>query len=419
MSHGRMLIKNIGTLLSMAGGADHGIIYDAAVVIADGLVVWSGPEAELDRSIIADAVVIDAGGRLVSPGLVECHTHLVFAGQRADEYEARATGVSYETIARRGGGILNTVNAVRNSSVSELYNLALSRAMSFLTSGVTTLEIKSGYGLSLEHEIKILEVISLLGQRTCLDIVPTFLGAHAYPPEAAGDRQAHVESIINQWIPEVARRRLALFCDVFCEKVAFSVEDSERILVAASRHGMKLKVHAEQLSASGAAALAARLGAVSADHLDHATDADIDAMVAAGVVGVLLPGCPVSLCNHAYPSARRYIDRGLKIALSTDFNPGSSVTGNLCLMGTFGMSFMGMSAIEAWRGITVNAAAAVGLPPTYGTLVPGAPADLVMWHCSDFREPFYNYGGNHVAMVLKAGLPVVERSSSGEVTILA
>jgi imidazolonepropionase len=341
----------------------------------------------------------------------------MFAGSRADEYEARATGVSYEEIARRGGGIVRTVTSVREASADDLVALAVPRAWTFLASGVTTVEVKSGYGLSLEHELRMLRAIAVLGDQTPLTVVPTFLGAHSYPRDVA-DRPMHVDAIVDEWIPAVAESGLARFCDVFCEKVAFSVADAERILWAGRAHGLKPKVHAEQLSAFGAAALAARVGAVSAEHLDFATDADIAAMAAAGVVAVLLPGCPVSLCNHRWVSARRFLDAGMKVALSTDFNPGSAVTMNLPLMGTFGMSFMGMSATEVWRSLTVDAAAALDLPKGSGTLVAGAPADIVVWNCDDFREPFYNYGTSHVSLVIKAGVPVVRRSRAGEVQYL-
>ena len=393
-----------------------GSVPAAAVLVRDGRVAWCGPEAKLLEVDTTGAVSFDARGGLVTPGLVECHTHMVFAGQRADEYEARATGVSYEKIARSGGGILRTVDAVRQSSCDDLVAQALPRAWNFLAQGVTTVEIKSGYGLTLEHELKILRAISKLGEATPLQVIPTFLGAHSFPREVT-DRAAHVDAIVNEWIPQVAG--LARFCDVFCENVAFSVQDSRRILEAAAGHGMLLKIHAEQLATSGAAAMAASLSAVSAEHLDFTTDEDIVALAAAGTVAVLLPGCPVSMCNHKWVSGRRFIDAGVRVALSTDFNPGSAVSMNLPLMGTFGMSFMGMSTAEVWRALTVDAAAALALPDGQGSVVAGAPADLVVWNCADSREPFYNYGTSHVALVIKGGVPVVSRSAYGEVQFMA
>ncbi len=402
-----LLINNIGTLLTMTGDP----VRDAAVIVVGGLVEWAGPSAALP-ALAGDATVIDAGGRLVTPGLVECHTHIVFAGDRADEYEARATGVSYRQLAGRGGGILRTVESVRAAGLPELVALALPRARAMLESGVTTLEIKSGYGLTLDDEIRMLRAARELGRELPMRIVTTFLGAHAFPAGVT-DRAAHVDAIVTEWIPRVAQLGLADFCDVFCETVAFSPAEARRVLVAAREHGFRLKIHAEQLSASGAARMAAELGAVSADHLDHASDADIAAMSAAGVVAVLLPGCPVSMCRPEWPDARRFLDAGLTVAVSTDFNPGSSVTMNLPLMGTFAMSFMGMSAMQAWRAITVNAAAALGLPRGHGTVAAGAPADLVVWNCADYRDPFYNYGANLSDVVISGGVPVVRRHPVG------
>lgn len=384
---------------------------DAAVIVGEGVVEWAGAASRIP-AIPEGSDVIDARGRLVTPGLVECHTHLVFAGDRAGEYEARATGVSYRDIAGKGGGIAQTVAAVRGCTEDDLVALAVPRAVEMLRGGVTTIEIKSGYGLTLVDEIKILRAAAALPAHVPVRVVPTFLGAHAFP--AGVDRDAHVDVIVNEWIPEVARLGLARFCDVFCEGIAFSVSESRRILSAAAGHGFGLKVHAEQLSSSGAAMLAAELGAVSADHLDFATVADIAAMAAAGTVGVLLPGCPVSMCRPEWIDARRFMEGGMKLALSTDFNPGSSVTTNLVLMGTFAMSFGHMSAMDVWRGITVNAAAALGLPSGYGTISVGAPADMVLWNCADYREPFYNYGANHVSTVIAGGVPVVRRSPAGE-----
>ncbi len=392
-----LFIHNIGTLLTVSGGP----VESAAVLVRDGVVSWCGLEADCPR-IPSGVESLDAEGGLVTPGLVECHTHLIYAGSRADEYEARALGVSYQSIAGRGGGIQRTVEAVREASIDTLVELAVPRALAMFRSGITTIEIKSGYGLTLQDEIKILEAAGRIQNHVPVTVVRTFLGAHAIPAGTA-DRTAHVDAIVSEWIPEVASRGLATFCDVFCETVAFTVAESRRIMSSAIEHGMRVKIHADQLSASGASALAAEFGAVSADHLDHSSDRDIAAMAAAGVTGVLLPGCPVSMCRPEWLNARRFIDGGMKVALSTDFNPGSSVTSNLLLMGTFGMSFMKMSATEVWRSITADAASALGLPPVFGTVGPGAPADMVVFDCVDFREPFYNYATDHVAAVIKAG----------------
>lgn len=410
-----VLVTGIGTLLPMDGSTD--MVHSAAILIRDGRVAWSGPDASIPSEMAAGASRFDAGGGLVTPGMIECHTHLLHCGSRAGEYEARAGGVSYEQIARQGGGIARTVEAVLRCDASSLVAQAVPRLMNMLAMGVTTVEIKTGYALTLPGELRMLRAIHALAGLTPVSVVPTFLGAHSFPKEVT-DRASHVDSIVSEWIPEVARTGLARFCDVFCENVAFGVVSAERILRAALDHGMLLKVHAEQLSASGAARLAAAMNAVSAEHLDFAGDDDIAAMAAAGVVAVLLPGCPVSLCNHNWVDASRFLRAGVRVAISTDFNPGSSVTMNLPLMGTFAMSYMGMDAMQVWRALTVDAAAALALPARSGTLAVGAPADLVVFHCADWRDPFYNYGMNHVAAVFKAGVPVVRRTAAGEVQYL-
>lgn len=410
-----ILVSGIGTLLPMDGTTDR--VESAALIIKDGRVAWRGPASEIPRELEAGAARFDAGGGLVTPGLIECHTHLLHCGSRAAEYEARAGGITYEQIAREGGGIARTVEAVLGCDASSLAAMAVPRLLNMLSMGVTTIEIKTGYALNLPGELRMLQAIDALSRLTPVSVVSSFLGAHSFP-KGTHDRASHVDSIVSEWIPEVARGGLARFCDVFCENVAFGVEDARRVLRAAADHGLLLKVHAEQLSASGAARLAADMKAVSAEHLDFAGDQDIEALAAAGVVAVLLPGCPISLCNHKWVDARRFLRAGVRVALSTDFNPGSSVTMNLPLMGTFAMSYMGMDAMQAWRSLTVDAAAALALPAGSGTLAVGAPADLVVFHCGDWRDPFYNYGMNQVAAVIKAGVPVVRRTAAGEVQYL-
>ncbi len=412
---GSLLIHNIGQLLTMNDAAPLGIV-SAAVLVRDGTIIWAGPECELDRASAVGLPTLDAGGGLVTPGLVECHSHLVFAGERADEFEARAAGMSYADIAKRGGGIQRTVFATRAASREELFDKALPRVQDFMAHGVTTLEAKSGYGLDLDTELRLLAVTADLDKATPIDIVPTFLGAHALPPEALGRRDAHVDAIVQEWIPEVARLGLARFCDVFCESLAFTVDESRRVLEAGLAHGMRPKVHAEQLAWTGGARLAAEMSAVSADHLDHASLDDMAAMAAAGTVGVLLPGCSVSMGRPIFPSARPLIDAGMRVALSTDFNPGSSVTRNLVLMGTFAMAFMGMTVAEAWAGITTNAATALGLGDRVGRVMPGLRGDLAVFFGAEASGPFYEYGGSRIAAVVKDGRVVVRRDTAGRVT---
>jgi imidazolonepropionase len=409
---GSLRVEGIGLLLTMAPGAPDGIP-DAAVVIRDGAIAWAGPAADLDTASCADLPVLDAGGGLVTPGLVECHSHLVFLGQRSDEFAARAAGRSYEDIARRGGGIARTVAATRAGSRDALFAAALPRVRTALAQGITTLEAKSGYGLDLDTELRLLAVAADLDAATPVDVVPTFLGAHALPPEARDRRDAHVDAIVREWIPAVARQGIARFCDVFCESVAFTVDESRRILQAGLDHGLRPKVHAEQLGRTGGAALAAELGAVSADHLDHASPDDLAALAAAGTVGVLLPGGAVSLGRPRFPPAAPLREAGVRVALSTDFNPGSSVTQNLPLMATFAMAFMGMTAAQAWAAITTNAAAALGLDDRVGRVAPGYRGDLAVFHGADPLGPFYEWGGSRIARVVKDGRVVVAREPDG------
>ncbi len=411
-----LLVRRIGRLLTMERPDDVEGIRDAAVVIRDGKVAFAGAEADLHRDTVRDLPILDAEGGLVVPGLVDCHTHLVFAGSRADEFEARGAGLSYEEITRRGGGIMRTVEATRAASREELYEAALPRVWKALALGVTTIEVKSGYGLTLDSEIRLLEVVRDLDCATPVDLVPTFLGAHAFPPEARDKRAEHVQAIVREWIPEVAARGLARFCDCFCETVAFTRAEAEQVLRAGLEAGLLPKVHADQLSHSGGTRLAAEIGAVSADHLDFASRKDLEALARRGVVGVLLPGCAVSLGQTRFPDGASLAQAGVRIALSTDFNPGSSMTQNLYLMGTLAMAYMGMSVAQTWAAVTCNAAQALGLGHRLGRLLPGYDGDLVVFHGDDPRTPFYEYGGSHVSRVVKRGAVVVQRSRRGEVS---
>lgn len=393
-------------------------IRDAAVVIREGNVTFAGSESSVDRESVKDLPILDAEGGLVVPGLVDCHTHLVFAGSRADEFEARGAGLSYEEVMRRGGGLMRSVMATRAASKEELFELALPRVWRALALGITTIEVKSGYGLSLESELRILEVIRELDRATPADIVPTFLGAHAFPPEARGRRSEHVDAIVAEWIPEVARRGLARFCDCFCETVAFTKAEAEQVLRAGLEAGLLPKVHADQLSHSGGTRLAAEIGAVSADHLDFASRKDLEALARRGVVGVLLPGCSISLGLARFPDGSALAEAGVKIAISTDYNPGSSVTQDIYLMGTLAMAYMGLNIAQTWAGITCHAADAVGLGHKVGKLARGYQGDLVIYHDDDPRIPFYEFGVSHVSKVVKRGVVVVQRSRRGEVSYL-
>ncbi len=410
----RMLIDNIGQLLTMdttlhdlrspVGSRTLGIIDDAALLIDGGLVRWLGPADEIPPAVASGARKVDGGGRVIMPGLVECHTHLVFGGNRAHEFAMRAAGASYEEIARAGGGISNTVKATRQATSDELFQSAMKRLDGFAQMGVTTVEIKSGYGLDRASELKLLEVIQSLHREHSLDVVGTFLGAHIVPPEQRPDRTRYIDQICSEMIPEIAHRQLAEFCDVFVEEGAFSVGEARAILTAASDAGLALKVHAEQLTHTGATLLAAELEAVSADHLDHATREDADALTRSGTVAVLLPGATFFLGKSRYPDGKQFIDAGATVALSTDYNPGSSNTQNLWLMGTLACTHCGLSPAQALWAMTRGAASAINREKTKGHLRPGVKADFLILEATNWEDVLYLYGHNPVAAVYKAGV---------------
>jgi imidazolonepropionase len=384
---------------------DVAVIPDASVLVRHGRIAWVGPTAELPPHS-ADGHVIDASGKTVLPGLVDSHTHLIFAGTREDEFELRLQGATYQKIAASGGGINATVRRVREASREQLTELARRRLDRMLALGVTTVEVKSGYGLSPEDEIKCLEVIAgLRGGHPC-EPVPTFLGAHEVPAEYRDDRDAYLRLVIERMLPEVVERGLAEFCDVFCEQGVFGVAESERLLRAAAGRGLKLKIHADEFTPLGGAELAARLGATSADHLLHVTDAGAEAMLAAGTVATLLPGTALFL-GVPYAPARRLIDRGLPVALATDCNPGSCMTENLPLIGTLACTQMKMLPAEAVTAVTLNGAAALGRSDRLGSIEVGKQADLVVFDVPNYKHLSYHFGVSHVWKVIKSGRVVV------------
>jgi imidazolonepropionase len=371
------------------------------MIIADDRIAWVGPTAELP-SAPNDATVLDATGKIVLPGFVDSHTHLLFAGSREDEFEQRLRGMTYQEIATRGGGINATVRRVREASRQQLKELARRRLQRFLQFGVTTVEVKSGYGLTLADEIKSLEAIADLNAEGPIELVPTFLGAHAVPPEYENDRAAYLRLVRDDMLPEVSRSKLARFCDVFCEKGVFSVEESETLLHAAKKAGLGVKVHADELTTLGGAELAARLGAVSADHLLCISDAGIDALAASDTVATLLPGTALFLRMH-YAPARKLIERGVAVALASDCNPGTCPTENLPLVGTLACTQMGMLPSEVIAALTLNAAAALGRSDRIGSLEPGKQADVILLDVPDYRQLFYHFGVSHVSTVIKRG----------------
>jgi imidazolonepropionase len=380
---------------------ESGLIQDASVIVRDESISWLGPTSELPP-LPPETETIDATGKVVLPGFIDSHTHLIFAGSREDEFEQRLQGKSYQEIAAHGGGINATVQRVRAASKEELKALARPRLERFLRFGVTTVEVKSGYGLSLADEIKCLEAIAELNAEGPLELVPTFLGAHAVPPEFRDDRAGYIHLLVKEMLPEVARRKLADFCDVFCETGVFSIAESERILGRARDLGLKLKLHADELTPLGGAELAARLGAVSADHLLCISDAGIDALAAAGTVATLLPGTAFFLGMN-YAPARKLIERGVPVALASDCNPGTCPTENLPLIGTMACTQMRMLPSEVATALTINAAAAVGRADRLGSIEVGKQADLVIYDVPDYRQLFYHFGVSHVWRVIKRG----------------
>lgn len=412
----RTLVTNIGELLTMSGCLHDlrspvaarvlGLVDDAALVVEEGTIAWLGPADELPEALAEGAERVDAKGKVVMPGLVECHTHLVFGGHRAHEFALRARGASYEEIAEQGGGIANTVKATRAAGADSLFADGMERLNQFARMGVTTVEIKSGYGLDMDTELKLLEVIRSLEGRHPLDLVATFLGAHIVPPEHADSRADYVDLVCTEMIPEVARQQLAEFCDVFIEAGAYSVSEGNRILEAALEHGLKTKVHAEQLSRTGASRLAAEMGAVSADHLDFAREGDAVALARAGTAAVLLPGATFFLGKPKYPNGKLFIDAGAAVAISTDYNPGSSHTMNLWLMGTMACTHCGLSPAQALWGMTRGAARAINRVDSAGSLAIGRKADFILCDATDWEDLLYFYGHNPVMTTYKAGAVV-------------
>ncbi|MCK6480670.1 MAG: imidazolonepropionase [Planctomycetes bacterium] len=377
-----------------------GLLRDGAVACGGGRILEVGPSDALRRRY-APRAEIDAAGRAVLPGLVDAHTHLVFAGSREGEWERRCLGATYAEIAAAGGGIRSSVRSFRAASTESLLEAARRRRRTALLHGTTTMEVKSGYGLSLAEEIRALEVIRALDDRG--DLVPTFLGAHAVPPEYDGRTGEYARVVAEEMIPEVARRGLARFCDAFCEERYFDAAQSRAILGAAKARGMGLRLHADELSACGGAELAASLGCASADHLLEATPAGIAALAAAGTTAVLLPATSFFLGMRRWAPARAMIDAGVPVAVATDCNPGSSMTENLQQAIAMGCVGLGLTAAEALVGATRNAAWSLGLGTEVGALAAGMRADLVVLDAESHRMLPYHHGVNHAAVVVHHG----------------
>ncbi|WJQ11869.1 imidazolonepropionase [Geobacillus stearothermophilus] len=414
-----LFVRRARQLVTLAGSSaaplvkekmsDLGIIENGSVWIENGTIVAVGADDELARQFadrLAEAEVIDAKGKTVTPGLVDPHTHLVYAGSREHEWTMRLHGATYMEIMNAGGGIHATTKATREASEEMLYEESKRRLDQFLLHGVTTVEAKSGYGLSLEHEIKQLEVAKSLDDTHPVDIVSTFLGAHAVPPEWKHDPDEYVRLVIDEMIPEVSRRGLAEFNDVFCERGVFTPDQARLILEAGKEHGLTPKIHADEIEPYGGAELAAEVGAISADHLLRASDDGLRCMAERGVIGVLLPGTAFFLLTNA-ANARRLLDAGVPVALATDCNPGSSPTVSLPLVMSLACLHMRMTPAEALAAATINAAHAIGRAHMIGSLEPGKKADLVVFNVPNYVQIMYYYGVNHAETVIKDGKVVV------------
>jgi imidazolonepropionase len=386
--------------------SDLSIINDGALFVQNSRIEKAGTRDEISALINNDTDVVDTGGRVVLPGFVDAHTHPVFAGIRVDEFEERSRGATYQQIAARGGGIQSTVNKTRAASLDELVASGKRYANWFLRSGTTTVEAKSGYGLSLEDELKILRAIKKLDEETPLRYVPTFLGAHSVPPEYRARRDEYVALIIDEMLPIVAREQLAEYCDVFCEDKVFTNDESWKILSAARCNGLGLRMHADQLSLSGGAKLAAELGTVTADHLEHTDAEGIAALKSANIQPILLPGSVYALGSSRYPAARKMIDSGLAVILATDFNPGSSPTPSMLMVLSLAVTHLKMTPAEAMTASTINAAYSLNRGDAIGSLEKGKLADFVIHDCDDYRELAYFFGIEHAWKVFAGGVEV-------------
>ncbi len=377
------------------------VLADAAVLIDGTTIAAVGRYADLRRAT-GNVERVEVRG-VVYPGFVDCHTHAVFGAPRLDDHERRALGMDYKTIAAAGGGILESVRDVRARSESELAALTRARLGALLAHGATTIEVKSGYGLDCETELRQLRVIARLTGAQPAALVPTFLGAHEVPPEFRDRRADYVRLVCEEMIPAVARERLAVACDVFCEPGVFSVAEARTVLAAARRHGLAVKLHADELDGSGGAELAVEVGALSADHLAGVSPAGIRALAASETVAVLLPATLLFLGGRSQAPARRLLDAGAALALATDLNPGSSPTLSLPLVMALAVSQLGLRHAEAVNAVTVNAAAALGMVADRGQLAPGFRADLAVCDVADWREVAYWMGANAVTAVWTGG----------------
>ncbi len=401
-----LLLLDYHLITMQPTGVPYGLIADGGIAIDDGTICWVGRAADAADLTRDGPQVIRGSGQFISPGLIDCHTHLVWGGSRADEWQQRLLGDSYEAIAARGGGILSTVRHTRDATGDELYAAARSRIEHLMRQGVTSLEIKSGYGLNTETELKMLQVATDLRDSMPLDIARTFLGAHAVPPEFTGRSDDYVAYVCNEMIPQAAAWCEA--ADVFCEKIAFDVDQSRRVLEAAQAAGLNLRIHAEQLSHLGGAAMAARLGARTADHLEYLDRAGAESLAEQGTVAVLLPGAFYFIHETQIPPVDLFRRLEIPVAVATDANPGSSPVASLLLMMNMACTLFRLTPEEALAGVTCQAARALGWESRLGTLAVGRQADLVIWNIQSPAELAYGIGHNPCQAVYKKGELIVD-----------
>jgi imidazolonepropionase len=385
----------------MVGSTSYGLIDDTAIAVADGKIVYIGPQGGLPSENAA--IVRDLGGACVTPGLIDCHTHLVFGGDRADEFELRLTGTTYQEIQRAGGGIRSTVRKTRAASEDELLSAALWRAKRLMAEGVTTIEIKSGYGLDLDSEARMLRVARRLGRELPVTVKTTALCAHTVPPEFAGRADDYVAEIVDRMLPALAREGLVDAVDGFCDSIGFTHAQTARVFDTARALGLPVKLHADQVSAFGGAEVAARYGALSAEHLEYASEDGISAMAKAGTIAVILPGAYYYLRETTKPPIDLFRKHGVRIAVATDFNPGSSPLASLLTAMNMACTFFFMTPVETLAGVTRHAATALGMGATHGTLEVGKAADLVVWPTANPGELSYWVGALRPTLVVQNG----------------
>lgn len=401
---------NVNLATMTDAGNSYGAIEQAALAVGNGKILWLGKQQNLPDYDQNNVEIIDGQGKWLTPGLIDCHTHLVYGGNRANEFELRLQGASYQEIALAGGGIVSTVNATRNASEQELFASALTRLKALFQQGVTTIEIKSGYGLDLDNEIKMLKVAGQLARALPMTIKRTFLGAHALPPEYKNDAAGYIDLICQQMIPQIAQQKLADAVDIFCENIGFDLSQTERVFDCAKAHNLPIKIHAEQLSDLGGTELAARYQALSSDHLEHLSERGIAAMAAANMTAVLLPGAYYFLRETQLPPIAALREHQISIAIATDANPGSSPIHSILLMLNMACTLFRLTPAEALAGVTCHGAKALGLAQNKGMLKIGYDADIAQWDIGHLAELCYQFGVNPLISLMQAGDMVITPS---------